>query len=198
MDEFAKYFISVPRATVAVVGIHYVQFYGAFIVQCPRPHLRQQRQQKMKKRDLSKNPVHSLLSRKQPITTVHVQPLKSSSTNRAVFNAKQFQDGNMELADAYKCNQGIRFSICWLLRIEDIMRLSYASSEINAMLTHTESADDPRVYRDLHFEKHSFRISPPIQPFTHIFQFLRPAFMHKVHLTATITGQGTTQIYWPL
>ncbi|KRX52563.1 hypothetical protein T09_2490 [Trichinella sp. T9] len=61
------------------------------------------------------------------------QPLKSSSTNRAVFNAKQFQDGNMKLADAYKCNQGIRFSISRLPRIEDIMRLSYASSEINAM-----------------------------------------------------------------
>ncbi|KRZ49581.1 hypothetical protein T02_8309 [Trichinella nativa] len=39
----------------------------------------------------------------------------------------------MELADAYKCNQGIRFSISRLLRIENIMRLLYASSEINAM-----------------------------------------------------------------
>ncbi|KRZ88600.1 hypothetical protein T08_1640 [Trichinella sp. T8] len=39
----------------------------------------------------------------------------------------------MKLADAYKCNQGIRFSISRLPRIEDIMRLSYASSEINAM-----------------------------------------------------------------
>ncbi|KRX77501.1 hypothetical protein T06_2701 [Trichinella sp. T6] len=39
----------------------------------------------------------------------------------------------MELADAYKCNQGIRFSISRLLRIEDIMRLLYASSEINVM-----------------------------------------------------------------
>ncbi|KRX38105.1 hypothetical protein T05_8456 [Trichinella murrelli] len=70
--------------------------------------------------------------------------------------------------------------------------------QLHQNLTHTESADDPRVYRDSHFEKHSFRISSPFQPFTHIFQFLRPAFMHKVHLIATITGQGTTQIYWPL
>ncbi|OUC46559.1 hypothetical protein D917_07633, partial [Trichinella nativa] len=51
------------------VGIAYVQFYGAFIVQCPRPHLRQQNQQKMKKSDLSKSPAHSFFSRKQPITT---------------------------------------------------------------------------------------------------------------------------------
>ncbi|KRX33377.1 hypothetical protein T05_13432 [Trichinella murrelli] len=41
------------------VGIAYVQFYGAFIVQCPRPHLRQQRQQKMKKPDFIKSPSHS-------------------------------------------------------------------------------------------------------------------------------------------
>ncbi|KRX33438.1 hypothetical protein T05_13926 [Trichinella murrelli] len=53
------------------VSILYVQFYGAFIIQCPRPNLRQQRQQKMNKSDISKNPVHSLLSRKQPITTVN-------------------------------------------------------------------------------------------------------------------------------
>ncbi|KRX72209.1 hypothetical protein T06_12726 [Trichinella sp. T6] len=31
-------------------------FYGAFIVQCPRPHLRQQNQQKMKKPDLINSP----------------------------------------------------------------------------------------------------------------------------------------------
>ncbi|KRX41211.1 hypothetical protein T05_7279 [Trichinella murrelli] len=42
-----------------LVGIAYVQFYGAFIVQCPRPHLRQQRQQKMKKPDFIKSPSHS-------------------------------------------------------------------------------------------------------------------------------------------
>ncbi|KAL1231940.1 Autophagy-related protein [Trichinella spiralis] len=57
------------RAYYLLVGIPYVQFYGAFIVQCPRRHLRQQRQQKMKKSDLSKSPAHSFLSRKQPITT---------------------------------------------------------------------------------------------------------------------------------
>ncbi|KRX17354.1 hypothetical protein T07_12465 [Trichinella nelsoni] len=39
------------RAYYLLVGIPYVQFYCAFIVQCPRPHLRQQRQQKMKKSD---------------------------------------------------------------------------------------------------------------------------------------------------
>ncbi|KRX34512.1 hypothetical protein T05_6869 [Trichinella murrelli] len=64
-----------PRRPVAwspsQVSILYVQFYGAFIIQCPRPNLRQQRQQKMNKSDISKNPVHSLLSRKQPITTVN-------------------------------------------------------------------------------------------------------------------------------
>ncbi|KRY05230.1 hypothetical protein T12_6107 [Trichinella patagoniensis] len=57
-------------STLFKVGIPYVQFYGAFIVQCTRPHLRQQRQQKMKKADLSKSPSHSLLSRKQLITTL--------------------------------------------------------------------------------------------------------------------------------
>ncbi|KRY47560.1 hypothetical protein T03_1940 [Trichinella britovi] len=54
-----------------------MSFYGAFIIQCPRPNLRQQRQQKMNKSDIS-----TCASR--------FQPLKSSSTNRAVFNAKQF------------------------------------------------------------------------------------------------------------
>ncbi|KRX77483.1 hypothetical protein T06_712 [Trichinella sp. T6] len=73
MDEFAKYFITFdPSRYVAAlslndrfylypqrayyllmsVSIPYVQFHGAFIVQCPRTHLRQQRQQKMKKPDL--------------------------------------------------------------------------------------------------------------------------------------------------
>ncbi|XP_003370014.1 hypothetical protein Tsp_11302, partial [Trichinella spiralis] len=40
---------------------------------------------------------------------------------------------HLELDDAFRCNWGIWFSIFRLLRIEDIMRLSYASSEINAM-----------------------------------------------------------------
>ncbi|KAL1230909.1 Protein CHROMATIN REMODELING [Trichinella spiralis] len=57
------------RAYYLLVGIHFVQFYSTFIVQCPRPHLRQQRQQKMKKPDISTSPLHSLPSRKQPFTT---------------------------------------------------------------------------------------------------------------------------------
>ncbi|KRY11585.1 hypothetical protein T12_5504 [Trichinella patagoniensis] len=39
----------------------------------------------------------------------------------------------VELDDAYKCNWGIWFSIFRLLRTEDIMRLAYTSSEMNAM-----------------------------------------------------------------
>ncbi|KRY07689.1 hypothetical protein T12_5207 [Trichinella patagoniensis] len=80
------------------VGIPYVQFYGAFIVQCTRPHLRQQRQQKMKKADL-----------------------------------KTEEMDLVELDDAYKYNWVIGFSIFRLLRTEDIMRLAYTSSEMNAM-----------------------------------------------------------------
>ncbi|KAL1242816.1 Biotin synthase, partial [Trichinella spiralis] len=44
---------------------------------------------------------------------------------------------------------------------KDIMRLSYASREINAMA------------------QSYFKISPPFQPFTHIFRFHRPAFIRK-------------------
>ncbi|KRY08497.1 hypothetical protein T12_6527 [Trichinella patagoniensis] len=107
------------------VGIPYVQFYGAFIVQCPRPHLRQQRQQKMKKPDLISNACAS-----------RFQPLKSSSTNRAVFNANHYkmleteEMDLVELDDAYKCNWVIWFAIFRLvgmLRTEDIMRLAYTS-----------------------------------------------------------------------
>ncbi|KRX78583.1 hypothetical protein T06_6147 [Trichinella sp. T6] len=102
------------RYVTAVAERPFLLFYGAFIVQCPRPHLRQQRQQKMKKPDLSKSPSHSLLSRKQPITTTEEMDL-------------------VELDDAYKCNWGIWFSIFRLLRTEDIMRLVCTSSEMNAM-----------------------------------------------------------------
>ncbi|XP_003370652.1 hypothetical protein Tsp_09866 [Trichinella spiralis] len=63
------YYLLVSVIACVCVGIPYVQFYGTFIVQCPRPHLRQQRQQKMKKPDISKSSLHSLPSRKQPITT---------------------------------------------------------------------------------------------------------------------------------
>ncbi|KRZ96800.1 hypothetical protein T08_2720 [Trichinella sp. T8] len=108
------------------LGIPYVQFFGAFIVQCPRPHLRQQRQQKMKKPDLSKSPSHSLLSRKQSITTTEEMDL-------------------VELDDAYKCNWGIWFSIFRLLRTEDIMRLAYTSSEMNAMAQSYFNFDRPMV-----------------------------------------------------
>ncbi|XP_003370623.1 hypothetical protein Tsp_09837 [Trichinella spiralis] len=86
--------------------------------------------------------------------------------------------------------------------VNDLLKLTCSGDGQNlkfyTMLTHTESADDPPVYRDSHFEKHCFRISPPFQPFTHIFRFHRPALIRKVHLTATITGQDTTQIYWTL
>ncbi|XP_003374255.1 conserved hypothetical protein [Trichinella spiralis] len=67
------------------------------------------------------------------------QHLKSSSSNRAVFNANH---GNMlpieetesvQLSEIFRCNWRIWFSIFRLLRVEDIMRLSYASREINAM-----------------------------------------------------------------
>ncbi|XP_003370687.1 conserved hypothetical protein [Trichinella spiralis] len=107
--------------------------------------------------DISTSPLHSLPSRKQPFTTIifkHIfqfqkhtqnayarrfQPLQSSSSNRAVFNANH---GNMlpteetqrvQLSEIFRCNWRIWFSIFRLLRIEDIMRLSYASREINAM-----------------------------------------------------------------
>ncbi|XP_003370769.1 conserved hypothetical protein [Trichinella spiralis] len=63
------YYLLVSVIACVCVGIPYVQFYGTFIVQCPRPHLRQQRQQKMKKPDISTSPLHSLPSRKQPFTT---------------------------------------------------------------------------------------------------------------------------------
>ncbi|KAL1244185.1 putative magnesium transporter MRS2-H [Trichinella spiralis] len=64
-----RFHVYPQRAYYLLVGIPYVQFYGTFIVQCPRPHLRQQRQQKMKKPDISTSPLHSLPSRKQPFTT---------------------------------------------------------------------------------------------------------------------------------
>ncbi|XP_003371028.1 hypothetical protein Tsp_13094 [Trichinella spiralis] len=108
----------------ALVGIPYVQFYGTFIVQCPRPHLRQQRQQKMKKPDISKSPFHSLPSRKQPITTCIC-----SSGNMLPIEETQ----HVQLSEIFRCNWRIWFSIFRLLRIEDFMRLSYASREINAM-----------------------------------------------------------------
>ncbi|KRZ95733.1 hypothetical protein T08_15191, partial [Trichinella sp. T8] len=75
-----------------LVGIAYVSS------MCPRPHLRQQRQQKMKKSDL-----------------------------------KTEEMDLVEFDDAYKCNYVIWFSIFRLLRTEDIMRLAYTSSEMNAM-----------------------------------------------------------------
>ncbi|KRX21438.1 hypothetical protein T07_8563 [Trichinella nelsoni] len=40
---------------------------------------------------------------------------------------------HLELDDAYRCNWGIWFNIFRLMRTEDIMRLAYASREINAM-----------------------------------------------------------------
>ncbi|KRZ90733.1 hypothetical protein T08_13953 [Trichinella sp. T8] len=67
------------------------------------------------------------------------QPLKSSGSNRAVFNANHYkmleteEMDPVELDDAYKCNWGIWFSIFRLLKTEDIMRLAYTSREMNAM-----------------------------------------------------------------
>ncbi|KRX63032.1 hypothetical protein T09_11928 [Trichinella sp. T9] len=65
-DRFHLY---LPRAYYLLMSVSnlYVQFYGAFIVQCPRPHLRQHRQQKMKKPDLTKSPVNEDQERKADI-----------------------------------------------------------------------------------------------------------------------------------
>ncbi|KRX17370.1 hypothetical protein T07_8699 [Trichinella nelsoni] len=55
---------------------------------------------------------------------------------QSYFNYKMLQTEEMqhlELDDAYRCNWGIWFNIFRLMRTEDIMRLAYASREINAM-----------------------------------------------------------------
>ncbi|KRX21503.1 hypothetical protein T07_15147 [Trichinella nelsoni] len=172
---------------VSVIAWYSLRFYGAFIVQCPRPHLRQQRQQKMKKPDLITK------CGKQKKWGIHHAPLDASSEINAMaqnyisiwpacrqhpaldpsryvaalslndrfhlhpqrayyllvgipyvqffVKARHIHYSHENNRSPYYrmlqteeiCNWGIWFNIFRLMRTEDIMRLAYASREINAM-----------------------------------------------------------------